>query len=32
MKKRLLNAIIVGAILGVFCIVGAYIRSGCKKS
>lgn len=28
MKKRLLNAIIAGAILGVFCIVGAYARSG----
>ena len=28
MKKRLLNAIIAGAILGVFCIIGAYARSG----
>ena len=28
MKKRLLNAIIAGAILGVFCIIGAYYRSG----
>jgi len=28
MKKRLLNAIIAGAILGVFCIIGAYARLG----
>ena len=32
MKKRLLNAIIVGAILGVFCIIGAYARSGNTAS
>lgn len=28
MKKRLITAIIAGAILGVFCIIGAYARSG----
>lgn len=32
MKKRLVNAIIVGAILGVFCIIGAYARSGNTAS
>ena len=28
MIKRILKALIVGAILGVFCIIGAYFRSG----
>ena len=28
MKKRMIKSIIGGAILGVFCIIGAYIRSG----
>jgi len=32
MNKRLINAIIVGAILGVLCIIGAYARSGNTAS
>lgn len=32
MKKRLINAIIAGAILGVFCVIGAYARSGNNAS
>jgi len=31
-EKRLINAIIVGAILGVFCIIGVYTRSGNTAS
>ena len=28
MKKRMLKSLIAGAILGIFCIIGAYARSG----
>ncbi len=32
MSKRMLKAIIGGALLGVFCIIGAYFRSGNTAS